>query len=181
MEPERFWELMTLLGGTEEERDVDVLLPALSALPPEDMLAFKQRFEYYVAQAHRIGLWGAAYTINGGCSDDSFYYFCCWVVTLGRDAFERVTANPDNLADIVVNEPGFFYGTSGLGGVVRQAWMAATGRTDNDFYKEWERLGSLGPASDEGEDWDFDDDDEVWRRLPRLARMFLDGTGPDGK
>src|SRR5437764_10803043 len=112
MDPERFWELITLLGGPYEDRDMDVLLPALSCLSPEDILAFKQRFEYYVEQAYRMNLWGAAYTINGGSSDDGFYYFRCWLVTAGRETYEAALANADSLADVVDGES--IYETSGL-------------------------------------------------------------------
>lgn len=43
-------------------------------------------------------LWGAAYVINGGCSDDCFEYFRGWLVLQGRETFERALANPDSLA-----------------------------------------------------------------------------------
>ncbi|WP_424639122.1 DUF4240 domain-containing protein [Embleya sp. AB8] len=46
-------------------------------------------------------LWTAATRILGGfCSDDSFWYFQPWLLGLGRDAYERVVADPDALADL---------------------------------------------------------------------------------
>jgi len=32
---------------------------------------------------------------------------------------------------------------------------------------------SLGPAVPGGEDWDFDDDEQLSRRLPKLAGLYL--------
>lgn len=46
-------------------------------------------------------MWGAAYLIKDGvCSSDGFWYFQVWLIGLGREAFERAVANPDNLASV---------------------------------------------------------------------------------
>ena len=53
-----------------------------------------------MAQSYRIELWGAAYLLNGGCSDDCFEYFRGWLITQGRAVYEAVLADPDSLADV---------------------------------------------------------------------------------
>jgi hypothetical protein len=53
--------------------------------------------------------------------------------------------------------------------VAHQAWMAVTGRPDTDPYPARNERAEL-----RGEDWDFDDDVEVRRRLPRLAAKYLE-------
>jgi hypothetical protein len=35
------------------------------------------------------------------------------------------------------------------------------------------RLGSTAVEAEVGEDWDFDDEEEMRRRLPRLCRLYL--------
>src|ERR1700754_4823978 len=46
-------------------------------------------------------MWEAANLIFGGaCSTDSFWYFQAWLIGLGRDTFDLVVADPDNLADV---------------------------------------------------------------------------------
>jgi hypothetical protein len=40
--------------------------------------------------------------MNGGCSDDSFEYFRCWVISRGKDTYYKTKANPDHLINEVV-------------------------------------------------------------------------------
>ena len=35
----------------------------------------------------------------GGCTDDSFDYFRCWLLTCGPDVYTAALADPDSLAD----------------------------------------------------------------------------------
>lgn len=49
-------------------------------------------------RVHRWDEWAAAYQIGGGCSDDVFSDFKAGLVALGSDWFERVAADPDELA-----------------------------------------------------------------------------------
>ncbi|WP_257233953.1 DUF4240 domain-containing protein [Streptomyces sp. JV178] len=48
--------------------------------------------------SYRAPLWAAAFTINGGCSDDGFDYVRGWLVLQGHEVFERAVADPDSLA-----------------------------------------------------------------------------------
>jgi hypothetical protein len=50
-----------------------------------------------------------------------------------------------------------------------QAWMVVTGQSDTDPYPSRNESAEL-----RGEDWDFDNDEEVRRRLPRLAALYLE-------
>ena len=54
-----------------------------------------------MADAYTWDLWGAAYLINGGCSDDGFAYFRSWLISRGRAAYEEAVRDPDSLADLV--------------------------------------------------------------------------------
>ena len=53
-----------------------------------------------LAASYREDLWGAAYLINGGASDDGFEYFRGWLMTQGRAVFARAVADPDSLAEL---------------------------------------------------------------------------------
>src|SRR5689334_16696195 len=68
---------------------------------PAEIIEWNHVFDRLAAQAYTIDLWGAAYTINGGASDDGFYYFRCWLIGMGREVYEAALANPDSLADVV--------------------------------------------------------------------------------
>ena len=45
-------------------------------------------FDAKMDQAYSWPLWGAAYVINGGCSDDTFTDFRAALISRGRQAFE---------------------------------------------------------------------------------------------
>jgi hypothetical protein len=50
--------------------------------------------------SYRWDLWGAAFVINGGCSDDGFDYFRGWLMFQGRDVWEAALRDPESLAEV---------------------------------------------------------------------------------
>lgn len=174
MTESQFWEIIQRASegrGVDEDR-FQPLKAELIALPPDEILAFAQRFNAAI-DAYTIDLWGAGYLINGGCSDDGFHYFRCWLIGLGRDVYARALANPDTLADVVNSEGNY---ESSLDSAPARAWEEKTGRSDEAFYAALEMLEDTATKTDEGDDWDFDDDDEMRRRLPRLFQLFAGGA-----
>jgi len=138
----------------------------LMKYPPDEILSWNHIFDRMDAQAFTEDLWGAAYIINGGASDDGFYYFRCWLIGMGRDAYEAAIADPDNLAHIV--EPGLDAEVE-IYAAAHQAWMEVTGESDTTDYPARNEASEL-----RGEAWNFDDKAEVRRRFPRLAALYLD-------
>ena len=53
-----------------------------------------------LAEAYRHDLWAMGYIVNGGCSDDGFCYFCCWLIGNGSERFDGLP-------------PGLGFGTGG--------------------------------------------------------------------
>jgi hypothetical protein len=54
-----------------------------------------------MSEAYTWDLWGAAHVINGGCSDDGFVYFRCWLIAQGEAVFTQAMLDPESLADVV--------------------------------------------------------------------------------
>lgn len=104
MDKTQFWRLIenakARSGGDCEEQS-DLLKTALVKLPPEEIVAFGGILDELLGQAYRWELWGAAYQINGGASDDGFEYFCRWLIAQGKEMFEAALAHPDDLADLI--------------------------------------------------------------------------------
>jgi hypothetical protein len=169
MDEERFWRIIAKACRSNprkvEEWD-ERLQSVLDKLQPHEIIEWNHIFDRLAAQAYTVDLWGAAYLINGGASDDGFYYFRCWLIGMGREVYEAAVANPDSLADAVVQG---IDAEAGIYDAAHQAWMAVTSRPDTDPYPARNEAAEL-----RGEDWDFNDDAEVLRRLPRLAAMYLD-------
>jgi hypothetical protein len=53
--------------------------------------------------SYRWDLWGAAYVINQGCSDDGFDYFRGWLLVQGKDVWDEALRDPETLAEIHID------------------------------------------------------------------------------
>jgi hypothetical protein len=102
MDAATFWQLIEEsrenAGGDLDEQAAD-LTDLLSDLPPDEILAFDRYFRQLLAEAYRWDLWGAAFIIDGGCSDDGFEYFRCWLISQGERVYREALADPESLAD----------------------------------------------------------------------------------
>ncbi|QEH31952.1 hypothetical protein OJF2_04190 [Aquisphaera giovannonii] len=169
MDDAGFWRIVAEACGADPRRadEWDGLLQSrLEQLAPDEIVEWNRIFDRLAAWAYTVDLWGAAYLINGGASDDGFYYFRCWLIGMGKDVYEAAIQDPDSLADAAV--PGID-AEAEIYAAAHQAWMAVTGRPDTDPYP-----ARIEKAELLGEEWDYDDDEEVRRRLPRLAALYLD-------
>jgi hypothetical protein len=163
----QFWRLIES-GGPEAQQDRDLQLESVEAelrkLSPEEIVSFDGLFNQKLSDAHTWDLWGAAYQINGGCSDDGFYYFRSWLISRGREIFEASIQDPDSLAAIIdpdQDECDF-----------EELWNAAV-----EIYEEM--TGQEMPASTfqwspvpGGERWNFDSQEETAHRLPTLTALY---------
>lgn len=174
----QFWEILQAASAQEGAKDEQDAFAALTQelvlLSPEEILRFFQFFDDRIGAADTIDLWGAAYLINGGCSDDCFHYFRCWLIGRGRAVYENALRDPDSLADALHGESPC---ESSLNVAASRAWQQKTGRSEEEFYAELTKLnasavGLNSKETVEGEDWDFEDEDEVQRRLPRLCALY---------
>ena len=102
MVAEEFWRIIERAAESAHDPDAqkEALRTALRKLTLEEIISFEVAFRGYLNKAYTWDLWGAAYVIHGGCSDDGFEYFRRWLVSRGRDAYEAALADPDNLAQL---------------------------------------------------------------------------------
>ncbi|MEU4692389.1 DUF4240 domain-containing protein [Actinoplanes sp. NPDC023714] len=163
-----FWDIVERARLSADDPD-DVArhtVALLTTMPAAEVAALRRPLHDLMASSYRWDLWQAAYLINGGCSDDGFEYFRGWLIAQGRDVYERAVRDPDSLSGLPVIREEEDLECEDMCGVVVDAYRELTGSTDLPPAEG--RYPDLGPG------WDFDDDDEVRRRLPRLAALFLD-------
>ncbi len=71
-----FWSLIAAsrrgVEADDQDAQVEKLEARLAKLTPEDLVGFERVFDELLQTSYRADLWGAAYLINGGCSDDGF-------------------------------------------------------------------------------------------------------------
>jgi hypothetical protein len=174
MAPKPFWDLIAFSSRPTQDAQRRALQAELEKLEKDEIVAFDVGLWHLLGQANRVDLWAAAYLIRGGCSDDSFLYFRCWLVSRGKQVFEEALTDPDSLVGVV--DPTGRYNFELILEAPSQAWENRAIETDtydrdyHDAYQEAER--SPYPAL-QGEDFDFDDPAEMRRRFPRLAEVHL--------
>lgn len=172
MNEDQFWKIISRACQSDprfaEEWD-QRLVDELVKLPPDAIIQWNQLFDALAARAYRADLWAAAYIINGGASDDGFYYFRCWLIGMGEDVYSAAIASADNLADVA--SPAWF--AAGINAeaeiyaAAHRAWMQVTGNPDTAEYPARNESAELV-----GEFWDFDDAELMHQHLPRLAELY---------
>jgi Protein of unknown function (DUF4240) len=174
MNTQRFWQLIEgaraqVSDPTDDEVVAAEAATLLAALPREEIVAAQRVLLGLMADSYRTALWAAAYVINGGCSNDGFDYFRGWLIVQGRHVFEPAVADPHALADLAVIQSAPrrpFLECESVLYIPAKAHRAATGEElPADAYTP----GPREPVG--GWDFDFDDQLEMKRRLPRLTRL----------
>ena len=169
MDETQFWEIVDSTreaAGGDPEEHADLLVERLAQLDPEAVIDFARHFETRFLRAFRWDLWAAADIMLGGADDESFDYFRCWLIAQGRHVFEGALHSPDDLAELV---PAFDPDADGDAEDV--------GYAADEAYEQLTavRLPDLGLPSreqPEGEPLDFDDENALAARFPRLWDRF---------
>jgi hypothetical protein len=166
MNIENFWSLIDQSceaadGDPEVQREH--LTTLLRELPPDEIVSFSRHFSELNEQAYTWALWGAAYVIGGGCSDDGFLDFREWLITRGKDVYEKALSHPDDLAQFVSEDDecrlgGFWY-------LPIQVWAEVTGEDESNFPDH-----DIDFVEDPvGTEWT---DDELGGLFPQLSKKF---------
>src|SRR6266542_1621144 len=129
MDESQFWAIVESGGWKaheDPERQLAAVRKQLCKLSPENVQDFHRQFNRKLADAYTWDLWGAAYLINGGGSDDGFHYFRAWLISRGRSVYEAAVENPDTLAGLTDPERDD-YEFEDLWGVSQDAYRELTG------------------------------------------------------
>src|SRR5262245_35835873 len=92
MTDDRFWAIIEAsrkdFDARRRDGNMDLQLKRLeeqlTALSASEVQAFERVYLRFYGDAYRWDLWGAAYVIGGGCSDDSFMDFRAWLISMGQ-------------------------------------------------------------------------------------------------
>jgi hypothetical protein len=174
MRTDDFWAVIDRATADRPDSPDEVAKRAaaeLATCEPEEIVAWDRHLGKVMAASGTEDLWAAAYLVNGGCSDDGFDAFRGWLIAHGRQAVARAVADPDFLAEFpevrAAASTGVVFEAEEVLSIAAQAYTLAVG-------------GELpvSPAPpvrpDAAQLWDFDDEAEMRRRLPRLSALFLE-------
>jgi hypothetical protein len=162
MPEEQFWQITGDAHNTargQYSRQLQALKDHLTTLPNDEIVRFFNTFSALMAASYNTNVWGAAYVINGGCSDDCFEYFRQYLIAQGRDRFYAFLHNPDNCSDWIKSESDENY--EGFGYVPIEAYKIKNGSELPITYQpNYELKGNMF------------DESSVERIYPRLAKKF---------
>jgi Protein of unknown function (DUF4240) len=164
---DQFWNIVESVhraSGGDMDKKCELLDAELRRLPLDEVRSFHAYFYECLDRAYSWEVWAAAYIIGGGCSDDKFSDFRSTLISMGRQVFERVLADPQSLADMdydaeVADYEGYQY-------VPSQVERDISG--GQDFPRSRPH-----PKDPSGTIWD---EDRVAELYPKLAKKY-DYTG----
>lgn len=96
---EQFWAIVENEKNLSESQYLDSVRSNLDQLTASDIIGFHLRMEILLEESYNSELWCACFLMNSGCSDDGFQYFRYWLISKGRNIFEKTSENPDILAN----------------------------------------------------------------------------------
>jgi hypothetical protein len=146
-------------SGEDWESRPESLKAILVKQNADDIIQFNKDYRTKLNESYRWDLWGAAYLINGGCSDDGFDYWRDFLISEGQSVFEAALSDPDSLAELDDIEDAeleeYRY-------AIDEAYEELTGDEIPDANVEY-------PADPEGEEWE---ENELNSMLPKLAEKY---------
>lgn len=160
-----FWAVIGAANGAsggDPERKEEALRQVLVSLSAEQVSDYARHWEELNAEAYSWDLWAAAYTIHGGCSDDTFQDFRASLICQGRERFEAAMADPDSLAEVDFTD---VYGQLFFEGYQYLRWEVYEEKTGEKLPR-FEGIGRRDPS---GEDWE---DEDLPKRVPKLWAKF---------
>ena len=162
-----FWNLIDQTrreANGDPEHQVELLRERLSELESDEVVAFDRHFVQCHEQAYTWDLWGAAFVLGGGCSDDGFMDFRAWLISRGKRVYETALEDADSLVWAVKASDGECQ-LEEIQYVAAEAWEQITSLPADEFPEPViERKAEPdGQPSEE---------DELAERLPNLSRKF---------
>ncbi len=122
------------------------LITELAKLSFEDILEFEISLRKAIIEADDYKIMGAAKIIEGYLSDDSYLYFRCWLIGLGKKAYFEALKNPDSLASYIQSNE--FAEFEPLICVSDNAYSLKTGKEEDESFPR-------NTAYNQGFDYDF--------------------------
>ncbi|HLK27946.1 MAG TPA: DUF4240 domain-containing protein [Puia sp.] len=163
MNEDDFWGLIDksrMAANNNYQTQITCLKTILLTLKPTEIVKFDNTFTALLAASYNYNLWGAAYVINGGCSDDCFDYFRQYLIGHGKDKFYETIKDPESCAEWIKSEEDDNW--EGLQYSAMEAYKLKTGKEMPRTYQP--KFELKGKPFDEK---------TVIKQYPKLAKKFM--------
>ena len=173
MNESQYWKnIDEAITNTNNERQfLDHLTLNLETLTPKEIVGFRLRTDVLLTESYSSELWCAAYIMNGGCSDDGFEYFRCWLISNGQEMYEAALNNPDSISHYIQDERAY-YQLEEFWYVANTAFSNRTGKELYD-YIDYDKFNQ-GEGHYEGNEftWSEDSPESMKAICPNLYALF---------
>ncbi|PLT28531.1 DUF4240 domain-containing protein [Peribacillus deserti] len=180
MNEKEFW---SLIEKSKEQENQDEqnhwLMEQLTHKIETEIVDFGMIFETFMTQSYDQKLWGAAYVIMGGCSDDLFDYFRGWLIAQGEEIYKGVLNSPEILADYIPqdwHDEELMPDNEEILSVAQDAYTFK--KTNSTEYDEaaadhfQEELDHRGASITREIEFEWEDDDDLSKMFPKLWKRF---------
>lgn len=134
-----FWKILDYAFANskfDSKRKEELILKQLVKLTPAQIQDFEIIFQQMNQKSSTWKNLAALSIITGFAADDDFYYFRCWLISLGKRNFDQILANPDVLADLDIPLESSshipYVDFEELIPISDQAYGIVTGKTEED-------------------------------------------------
>ncbi|OZI11048.1 molybdenum metabolism regulator [Bacillaceae bacterium SAS-127] len=180
MNKEAFWHLIEEANKHQEEK-IEWIEEFLSEQNLEESIDFEIHLTNLMKEAYTSDLWGAAYIIMGGCSDDCFDYFLGWLISQGEKTYTQTLKNPEFLSDYINEETLSEEGLPQLEEFLELGFDAFsihhTGETEwnDELYETFlAKMKEKGSNCDHTSNitFDWEDEEDLAPKFPKLWERF---------
>jgi len=135
-----------------------LLRKGLATLSDAQLISFARQFDKADVDVYTWPLWGAAYVLCGGCSDDAFADFRATLISMGSEVYFNALADPNSLASVE------FEGNNPC----HEGYAYVLYDVMEERFGELPQTGVFFPSEPEGEEWNEDNVDRLYPSLKQL-------------
>jgi hypothetical protein len=173
MSEEKFWEIIEQSKSEDPQDQLDQLVDILSEMTVDEVFGFDYRLDKFLEASYNSDLWAAAYIVCGGCSDDGFDYFRAWIISRGKETYEKALANPDSLIDVFTEmDENDFPENEEILYAALDAYEELT--DEDDFYAILETFDDEFQILEIELNWDEDDPKSLEAICPKLYERYYE-------
>jgi predicted DNA-binding WGR domain protein len=172
MRLELFWNLIeSSLQHKNLEKQANYIKKELKKLTKSDIVEFQNIFNNLDNKIYTWDLWAAAYTIQSGCSDDSFMDFRAWLITRGKTVYDKAKQSSDSLFEL--GKKRLEQSEEGED-LLYLASEVYEDKFDQEIYEDENIKSNIANTEPAGEKWDEENIEDLKRINPNIFRLFKD-------
>jgi hypothetical protein len=173
LDEDKFWSIIdySLKKSKNQDEQEHFLVSEIEKLTPTEMIGFRLRTDKLLFDTYNSKIWCAGYIMNGGCSDDAFEYFRCWIISRGKETYYKTKSNPDFLINQIVIGIEF-YDFESFWYVALTAFKNKTGKELYDYIDTDKFKTNEGNYPKFKFTWEEDKPETMKKICPKLFQKF---------